>query len=171
MTADAIFLELADLDPEARQQRLRERCGLDATLQREVEAMLAQVIGELPEVPTMFLDPQALRIADARAASADAVLPPGMRLDEFTVLRVIGSGATGVVYVAQQDRPRRTVALKVLRSGVERSGLLRRFAREAELLGRLQHPGIAHVFKAQVDDPVSPPFIAMELVTGPPLTE
>ncbi len=171
INADAIFLELADLDLEARQQRLRERCGVDAPLRREVEALLAQVLGDLPaEVPTAFLDPQALRVADARAA-ADVVLPPGMRLDEFTVLRVIGSGGSGVVYVAQQDRPRRTVALKVLRSGVETLGMLRRFAREAEMLGRLQHPGIAHVFKARFDDPIAPPFIAMELVSGPPLTE
>ncbi len=177
-TADAIFLELADLDADARRVRLQDRCGDDLRLRREVEALLAQVCGETDllrdsptqVVPPAFLDPHQLRLADARAAS-DALLPPGARLDEFTVLRVIGSGASGMVYVAQQDRPRRTVALKVLRASAETAGMRRRFALEAELLGRLQHPGIAQVFKAKFGDPVAPPFIAMELVNGPPLTE
>ncbi len=118
-TADAIFLELADLDADTRRRRLQDRCGDDLRLRREVEALLAQVCGDSDqaetEVPSRFMDPQLLRLADARAAS-DALLPPGARLDEFTVLRVIGSGASGMVYVAQQDRPRRTVALKVLRA-------------------------------------------------------
>jgi len=169
--ADAIFLELADLEADVRQQHLHARCGDDPQLRREVEALLAQVFGDLQaDVPTAFLDPQQLRLADARAVD-DALVAPGARLDEFTVLRVIGSGGSGVVYVAQQDRPRRTVALKVLRRSAETAGMRRRFALEAELLGRLQNPGIAQVFKARFDDPLAPPFIAMELVNGPPLTE
>jgi serine/threonine protein kinase/WD40 repeat protein len=180
LTADAVFLELADLAPEARERRLHDRCGDDLRLRREVEALLAQVCGDYGavgdpqrEIPTEFLDSHQLRLADARAAAAaaEAMMQPGSRLDEFTLLRVIGSGASGVVYVAQQDRPRRTVALKVLRASAETAGMRRRFALEAELLGRLQHPGIAQVFKAQFDDPIAPPFIAMELVNGPPLTE
>lgn len=54
----------------------------------------------------------------------------------------------GVVYEAQQQNPQRRVALKVLRAGVTTPSLLRRFALEAELLGRVQHPGIAHVYEA-----------------------
>jgi WD40 repeat protein/predicted Ser/Thr protein kinase len=173
-TADAIFLELADLDAEARARRLRDRCDHDPQLRKQVEALLAQVDQDTSagaaEVPRDFLDPRRLRLASARAAG-EARVTPGARLDEFTVLRVIGSGGSGVVYVAQQDRPRRTVALKVLRDSADTAGMRRRFALEAELLGRLQHPGIAQVFKAQFDDPIGPPFIAMELVNGPPLTE
>lgn len=84
----------------------------------------------------------------------------------------------GIVYEAEQEHPRRTVALKVLYGGVGADGLLKRFRREADFLGRLQHPGIAHVFDAGVGDVKTTsgisghqPFIAMELIDGRPLNE
>jgi non-specific serine/threonine protein kinase/serine/threonine-protein kinase len=77
----------------------------------------------------------------------------------------------GVVYAAQQDRPRRTVAIKVLRRGFRHPEILRRFEREAEVLGRLQHPGIANVFAFYRGDRRVPAHLVMELVSGPPITE
>ena len=79
-------------------------------------------------------------------AAVDGPLQPGTDLGGFLVLHAIGSGGMGVVYAAQQDRPRRTVAIKVLRRGYRHPEILRRFEREAEMLGRLQHPGIAQVY-------------------------
>jgi non-specific serine/threonine protein kinase/serine/threonine-protein kinase len=77
----------------------------------------------------------------------------------------------GVVYAAQQDRPRRTVAIKVLRRGFRHPETLKRFEREAEVLGRLQHPGIANVFAFHRGDGRVPAHLVMELVNGPPITE
>ena len=79
----------------------------------------------------------------------------------------------GTVYEAEQDRPRRKVALKVIRPGLASPQLLRRFELEAQVLGRLQHPGIAHIYEAGMADAgYGPqPFFAMELVPGRPLTE
>lgn len=77
----------------------------------------------------------------------------------------------GVVYRAVQDNPQRVVALKVLRAGGVSPGALRRFEYETQILGRLQHPGIAQIFEAGVADTGYglQPFFAMELIQGLPL--
>jgi tetratricopeptide (TPR) repeat protein len=76
----------------------------------------------------------------------------------------------GVVYEAEQDNPRRPVALKVLRPGLVSPALLRRFAGEAHILGRLHHPGIAAIYEAGVADD-GQPFFALEYVRGVALDE
>jgi tetratricopeptide (TPR) repeat protein len=79
----------------------------------------------------------------------------------------------GVVYEAEQDRPRRHVALKVLRPGLLTPAMLRRFEHEYEFLGRLQHPGIAQVYQAGIANAGqgAQPYFAMELVRGRRLDE
>jgi serine/threonine protein kinase len=79
----------------------------------------------------------------------------------------------GVVYEAEQESPRREVALKLIRGGLTGPESLRRFRFEAEVLGQLQHPGIARIFEAGTTDvesdsghSSSQPFLAMELVRG-----
>jgi serine/threonine protein kinase/Tfp pilus assembly protein PilF len=86
----------------------------------------------------------------------------------YRVIRVIGEGGMGVVYLAEQPRPKRQVALKVIRPGLASPAMLRRFEYEGELLGRLDHPGIARIFEAGVAETgMGPqPFFAMELVQG-----
>ena len=96
---------------------------------------------------------------------------PAHVLSDCLVLHAIGSGSVGVVYAAEQEHPRRTVAIKVLRRGFRRPEILRRFEREAELLGRLQHPGVAQVFAFSRGNRRVPAHLVMELVTGPPITE
>lgn len=107
------------------------------------------------------------------AAFDEPTLPPGAVIGRYTILGVIGAGGMGVVYVAEQDRPRRRVALKVLRAAIASARMLRRFEYEAEVLGRLQHPGIAQVYEAGTftEGRLSRPFIAMELIAGLPLVE
>src|SRR6185436_9167961 len=116
-----------------------------------------------------FLDPGHIPALDL--AAVDGPLQPGTSLGGFLVLRAIGSGGMGVVYAAQQDRPRRTVAIKVLRRGFRHPDILERFEREAEMLGRLQHPGIAQVYAFHPGDRATPAHLVMELVAGPPLTD
>ena len=78
---------------------------------------------------------------------------------------MIGEGGMGTVYEAEQDHPRRTVALKIIRPGVSNPRLLRRFEQESQALGRLQHPGIAQIYEAgTADTGLGPqPYFAMEL--------
>ncbi|MDX2016114.1 MAG: serine/threonine-protein kinase [Planctomycetota bacterium] len=101
------------------------------------------------------------------------------RLGRYAIRRIIGEGAMGVVYEAEQHGTKRRVALKVVKHAVVSLATLKRFELEAELLGRLDDPGIARVYEAgwlargndeAGDGPTHQPFLAMEYVDGRPLT-
>jgi tetratricopeptide (TPR) repeat protein/predicted Ser/Thr protein kinase len=104
-------------------------------------------------------------------ADEPAALPE--RIGRYRVVRCIGRGGMGVVYEAEQESPKRTVALKVINPGVAAAAAARRLAHEAHLLGRLQHPGIAHVFEAGVFETAAgpQPYFAMEFIRGEPLDD
>lgn len=95
------------------------------------------------------------------------------RIGRYRVLRKIGEGGMGAVYQAEQDNPRRAVALKLLLAGIAAPRALRRFEFEAQILGRLQHPGIAQIHEAgMVETPAGTrPYFAMEYVEGRTLLE
>jgi len=78
-----------------------------------------------------------------------------------------------MVYIAEQERPRRTVALKVMNKGVVSARNLRRFDHESQILARLHHPGIAQIFEASTADTGHgpQPFFAMEYIRGRTLLE
>jgi tetratricopeptide (TPR) repeat protein len=98
---------------------------------------------------------------------------PPAAIGPYRIVRLIAEGGMGAVYEAVQENPRRVVALKVLRPGLASKEYLRRFAHEAQILGRLQHPGIAQIHEAgsAVTDVGEQPYFAMELVDGQPLTQ
>jgi serine/threonine protein kinase len=160
--AAAIFFALSNVPSDERMRQLEERCGGDAGLRREVDRLLDGL-----NLPDSVLEPPGL----GPPAGSDTSQPSGATIGGFVVIRPIGSGGTGVVYLARQQHPARIVALKVLRREFVASSVQRRFEIEAELLGHLQHPGIAQIYAAHPGDQSTPPFIAMELVNGPPLTE
>jgi WD40 repeat protein len=93
---------------------------------------------------------------------------PGSRLGSVTIVRLIAAGGMGRVYEGRQDSPHRTVAVKVLREGLVAPDVVRRFHHEADVLGRLDHPGIARIHAAGIE--ASPgrdqPYFIMELVAG-----
>ncbi len=96
------------------------------------------------------------------------------RIGHYAILRVLGEGGMGTVYEAQQESPKRAVALKIIRAGYLAPALLRRFELESHVLGRLQHPGIAQVYEAGVvrdERGGDLPFFAMEFIKGVPLTD
>ena len=163
--AETIFLAMADVDPRDRGAFLDTRCAGDAALRRQVEALVATL--DAPDDD--FLDPKQIPALDI--AAIDGPLRPGTDLGGFLVLHAIGSGGMGVVYAAQQERPRRTVAIKVLRRGYRHPEILRRFEHEAEMLGRLLHPGIAQVYAFHPGSGSVPAHLVMELVAGPPLVD
>ncbi|MBX3407587.1 MAG: serine/threonine protein kinase [Phycisphaeraceae bacterium] len=115
--------------------------------------------------------------AHAGAPAAIGLLAPGAKFGRYTIVRPIGAGGMGAVYEATQESPRRSVALKVIRGNWLSPQLLRRFEHESQVLGRLQHPGIAQVYEAgSVTDERGEggsvtPFFAMELIKGVPLTD
>ena len=74
--------------------------------------------------------------------------PLPKRIGQYRIKRAIASGGMGTVYEAIQEKPRRTVALKLMRAGITSRSALRRFEFESQLLARLRHPGIAQVYDA-----------------------
>ena len=102
------------------------------------------------------------------AGTTGAPAAAAAAIGRYRILRLIGEGGMGAVYEAEQDQPRRTVALKVIKPGLANPELLRRFAQETQALGRLQHPGIAQIYDAGTADAgYGPqPYFAMELVRG-----
>src|SRR6266513_291235 len=84
-------------------------------------------------------------IPSIASISAGSARPPDT-IGKYRILRLLGEGGMGVVYEAEQEQPRRTVALKVIKPGLASPELLRRFAQESQALARLQHPGIAQIY-------------------------
>src|SRR5262249_57094313 len=83
----------------------------------------------------------------------------------------LGEGGMGVVFVADQIEPvQRRVALKIIRTALDTRRLLARFEQERQALALMDHPNIAKVFDAGVDE-AQRPYFAMELVKGLPLTK
>ena len=104
------------------------------------------------------------RSGDGRAPATPRRMPE--KIGEYRLLRLLGQGGMGVVYEAEQQSPRRLVALKVMRQGhFVDDPHTRMFHREAETLGRLKHPGIAAIYESgHTED--GHDFFAMELVQG-----
>jgi len=122
-----------------------------------------------PRVP----DPdRTLTISDANARENEARHLPA-NIGHYRIIRLLGEGGMGAVYEAEQDRPRRRVALKVIKSAWASPELLRRFEQEFQTLGRLHHPGIAQIYEAGAADTGfgSQPYFAMEIIHGKPLSE
>ncbi|MHC4428174.1 MAG: protein kinase domain-containing protein [Planctomycetota bacterium] len=105
----------------------------------------------------------------------EAVSPPMPdRIGRYRLRGIIASGGMGTVYEAMQEHPRRRVALKVMKAGIASRSALRRFEYESQILARLRHPNIAHVYEAGTHDEGGGgvPFFAMEYVpNAKPITE
>jgi predicted Ser/Thr protein kinase len=161
---EALFLQAADLDPERRSTFLDEQCAGDPDLRSAVEELL-------------HFDDKAQSEPDFLRSPATADRPtlvPGEVVPEcfghYRIVRRLGEGGMGTVYEAEQDDPRRTVALKVMRPGLDAPEFRKRFAQEARILGRLHHIGIAQVYEAGATAG-GRLFFAMEFIRGLPLDE
>ncbi len=166
-----VFDCIAELPANEREAALAEACGGDAALRREVESLL-----RASESAQSFLheSPSGVDLRELVAVSGldSGAFKRGEKFGNFTLIEPLGHGGMGVVYLAEQDRPRRTVALKLIRSPFLSAGLMKRFEQEAQVLGRLRHPGIAQIYEAGSapgPDGRLQPYYAMELVRGKPL--
>ncbi|MBL9118878.1 MAG: protein kinase [Phycisphaerae bacterium] len=167
--ARSIFVELCDLPERERVAALERSCGEDAGLRKAVESLLA-----MDRVHDDLLSDDAVSAGIAFGVDAhryDEAIPE--RIGGYRILRKLGDGGMGTVYEAEQQDPQRIVAIKTLQRWHASRPMIRRFRQESQLLGRLQHPGIAHIYEASVhnagDGSPPLPFFAMELVRGVPL--
>ena len=167
--AEKLFKEAITCEPAARRRFVDQHCPPNSSIRAELESLLRHY-----EASSSFLEnPCESSPGAAAPGEAAATIASGTRIGSYRILDIIGEGGMGVVYRAEQDNPRRTVALKVIRRGLASPALLRRFDLEARVLGCLQHPGIAQIFEAgtATENGVGQPFFAMELVDGPSLTD
>jgi hypothetical protein len=89
----------------------------------------------------------------------------------YKIVRLLGEGGMGTVYLAEQQEPiRRLVALKVIKLGMSTREVMARFDSERQALALMEHPHIARVFDAGASDRGRPYFV-MEYVDGIPITE
>ena len=99
-----------------------------------------------------------------------ALTAPGQQIGAYRLVRGLGEGGMGEVWEAEQHTPlRRTVALKLLKSGMDTRQIVTRFAAERQMLALMQHPGIAQVFDAGITE-AGRPYFVMEYVTGSQIT-
>lgn len=181
--AKEVFLEMLEaLDTEGRGQRVGDTesgplqadgARLDPLLDRHCgkNAELRSAVGGLLEA---HLTPDPMLDAVDDSLDHLALIEPlesGETVGRYRVERLIGEGGMGLVYRAHQSLPmERTVALKILKPGLDTRELLRRFRVEQQALARLEHPHIARVLDAgQTENGRS--FFVMEFVDGVPLTE
>ena len=162
-----------DLDPTGRDACLRELCGGDQDLRREVEGLLAFQggAGSFLETPLMHVmaRQEAAFLASSRETSPFQ-LQAGARLDRYEILQPLGAGGMGEVWRACDARLNRDVAIKVLPAGLARDpGRVARFEREARAAAALSHPNICVIH--EVGEYEGQPFIAMELLEGQTLKQ
>lgn len=171
----ALFEEGKRHAGQEREAFLERACNGDVELFDEVRSLLRSdsqagtFLGTpAAEVNEAFLE--ALRV-DIAGAQDETPCPTsvGTRIGRYRITAFIAEGAMGQVYEAEQDQPKRTVALKVLRRSLATPSALRRFQDEAQILARLRHPNVAQVFEAgtHIDGPDlggGVLFFAMELI-------
>lgn len=153
---DRAFRAAIAASPQDRADVISRACDGDASLEAEVRALLDADATQGP-IP-LDMDTPAL--------------PPKVeRVGAYTLKELIGRGGMGVVYRAERVAPRRVVALKLIRRGLQGESALRRFRLEAEALSRLQHPCIAAIYEVGLGGGEEQPYFAMELVEGEPITD
>ncbi len=96
---------------------------------------------------------------------------PECCIGDYEIREPLGEGGMGIVYLAEQTEPvRRKVALKIIRPGIATSEVVARFEAERQALALMTHPHIARVFDGGLTES-GQPYLAMELVEGPPITD
>jgi eukaryotic-like serine/threonine-protein kinase len=156
-----LFHAAADLSPDEQREFLRSRSGGDEALVSEVEALLLEdrtpdslLDRPLPDVARPLLAPEAL----------DGQLGP------YRVVRLLGEGGMGVVYLVERADVGSRAALKLLRDAWLSPSRRMRFQSEQRTLAQLDHPAIAQLHDAGTL-PDGTPWFAMEFVEGVPITE
>jgi serine/threonine protein kinase/Tol biopolymer transport system component len=162
---DKLLQSVLELEPGERPAFLRQACGGDDELRREVESLLASGAADKG-----FLDSPAYEVAATLLAGGEEESLVGRRLGSYQVLSRLGAGGMGEVFLAEDLRLGRKVALKLPdadRVGDRRSR--ERFLREARLASTLDHSNICTIHEVGEDS--GRPYIAMQYIEGKTLSQ
>jgi serine/threonine protein kinase/TolB-like protein/Flp pilus assembly protein TadD len=167
---EELFYAALDLEPQARPAFLQQACGSDNDLRKEVESLLESSGKPIDFVPQAVYEVAHKMSAETGATAAQAArykttLAVGAEFAHYKIISMIGSGGMGEVYLAEDLKLRRKIALKTLApelTGDERG--LRRFEQEALAASALNHPNILTIYEFGQADGLH--FIASEFVDG-----
>jgi len=179
---ERVLAAILESSEEQRRIQIEQLCGDDPEIRTEIESLLAAYTNasSFMKVKTQISSGAVERFSLAGsdfgpfrllATRTPPALPP--MIGRYRILRLLGEGGMGVVYEAEQEQPRRTVALKVIQGGLASHEVLRRFELESEALGQLHHPGIAQIYEAGTADSGFglQPYFAMEFIRGTSLLQ
>ena len=163
-----IFLEALEIQsPIERLDYVYQACAGNVNLRNRVQQLLDLQAGD-----SFILDRQVTLDRDGNIFSGEdqAADLTGQTIGRYHLVRLLGSGGMGDVYLAEQKSPiRRRVAVKVIKLGLDTKSFIARFAAERQALAVMDHRGITKVFDAGATK-TGRPFFAMELVSGDPIT-
>ncbi len=165
------FERVVELAPEQRAAYIDEQYAaqaIDDAMRAELFALLAaDRTRAAGSTPLNELAPDLLRDLQDDAAGAEKELAPGTRIGRWELRRALGRGGMGAVYlVSRIDGDfSQNAALKLIRPGLDRSELQRRFRAERRILSALQHPGIAGLLDGG-ESADGTPYLVMEYVDG-----
>src|SRR3954452_3184773 len=166
MQEQTIFTEALEReDPAERAAFLEGACAGDPRLRQRIERLLGQHdhAGSFLEQPVMS--------GDATANHQPPITEqPGTVIGQYKLLQQIGEGGMGIVFMAEQTEPiQRTVAIKIIKPGMDSRQVIARFEAERQALAMMDHPNIAKVLDAGATESGRPYFV-MDLVDGVPIT-
>ena len=191
LTAKDIFVQALELhSPEERKAFLDRVCFDAPEIRRKVEELLQAYVdaGSLflkpPELPLDFTgqyipapDTPVNSLVDSKTADHTPAKkiqthrePFEEQIGPYTLIKQLGEGGMGTVYLARQEEPiRRDVALKIIRADMSSEHVIARFNAERQALTMMDHANIARVYDAGTTE-AGQPYFVMELIAGQPLT-
>jgi len=161
-----LFHQALDLQPDERAAFFADSCNGDQDLRARVESLL-----KAHEDAGDFISAPALAEAGLVShASAGALI--GKRIGSYEIVRELGRGGMGAVYLAERadEEFKKQVALKIIKRGMDTESILRRFMIERQILANLEHENIARFLDAgTTEDGLS--YFVMEYIEGEPITK
>jgi len=158
---EALFHEALELKPGARSEFLDKNCGEDQELRKEVESLLDSAEKPMDFLQKPVLDAAQEMIADERRE----MISPGTELGHYKIISQLGAGGMGEVYLAEDTRLRRKVALKMIVPELASDNRgLQRFEQEAHAASALNHPNILTIYEFGQANGLH--FIASEFIEG-----
>src|SRR6184192_1458381 len=161
----ALFEQALELPETERAKFLEQKCIGDDALRREVESLL-----DSHASAGAFIDERSLFFSEEDFQNGDEAVPPGQLIGAYRIVREIGRGGMGTVYLAERadEQYQAQAAIKLIGGEPGGASLRQRFLAERQILANLHHPNIAGMLDGGAT-PEGFAYIVMEYIEGEPI--